>query len=285
MEFIQQYYQSFSKAAMQHLVNILGPRGVTIAFTIFSTTYELLHAIALFNWRILGSIIDEFSSVGNLWVFHSENQTPIPYQVFGDHPESAKWFYNKNVNTLYESMNCISDRCPPTTCAKLPWIMSHLSLIEKDSEGNEITKNEWFLDEWASHFYLTVYDSFSVSPKVILNCWSLNSGIWMDENKVYRLSVINKNGEHIEFNDINHALSEELTLKWRSILGLESLPLSASTSRSESIDEDSRSIDGDSRSIDEDAEEEGSEDDGDGDEDGDEDHSEIQEDQDHKSEE
>ena len=105
----------------------------------------------------------------------------------------------------------------------------------------------------------------------------------MDENKVYRLSVINKNGEHIEFNDINHALSEELTLKWRSILGLESLPLSASTSRSESID-------GDSQSIDEDAEEEGSEDDGDsgeydGDEDGDEDHSEIQEDQDHKSEE
>jgi hypothetical protein len=207
---------------MDFLVDSMGHRGLAFFICILSTLYDITYEVAKFNYRIIGSIVDEFSTVGNLWVYLTDNSHPLPYKVFKEHPKNARWFYNKNANTLYESLNCICDcSLPLVHCEKLPWRMSILSQVRTDS-NNDIIMQEHYLDEWASTFFMTVYDANVVPPNVLMQCWSLHSGVWMHPNADYtwRLHIINNHGDNITFNNINCLLDEEDKLLWKKALGL-----------------------------------------------------------------
>lgn len=232
MEFLYTYIETITTPTVSLFYSILGPKGVQFTISVLSWLYDIFNYIALINYRILGSIVDEFSTIGNLWVFIDNESKPLPYKVFNEHPCHVKWFYNKNVNSLYESINNISDRVSPSQlnytdeilCRKLPWIMSVLSHYEVDPSDNEIIRQEYYLDDWVSTFFMTVYDNILIPPNILINCWSLNSGVWFSGNQKWRLQIINRDGDSVTFDNINSTFSDNDMLKWRKCLGLESIP-------------------------------------------------------------
>lgn len=209
-------------------IRLLGPRSVALCVSVMSTLYDITYEFAKLNYRALKALAYEFTTIGNLWVFRDDNSQPIPYKVFKTHPENVKWFYNTLSNNLYESINYITDCSadPNNQSVKLPWRMSVLSQVKKDLSNNEVVLQEYFLDDWASNFFMNVYDAVTIPPNVITQCWSLNSGIWLwpDDNSFWRLQIIDRNGENITFDNVTGQFNEEDQLKWRRVLGLESSP-------------------------------------------------------------
>ncbi|NDG32363.1 hypothetical protein EB118_20090, partial [bacterium] len=82
-----------------------GPQFTALTIKILSYVYQLSHTVGSLFYRTFGAVIDEFSINGNLWVFRGCNTQPLPYKVFNHYPADARWFYNKNVNTLYEALS------------------------------------------------------------------------------------------------------------------------------------------------------------------------------------
>lgn len=209
-------------------IDLLGPRGVALCVSVISTFYYVTYEISKLFYRALNALIYEFSTIGNLWVFTTDNSHPIPYKVFKNHPENVKWFYDALSNNLYESLNFVSYRSSVINnhSVKLPWRMSVLSQVKTDVSKNEVVLQEYFLDDWASNFFMNVYDSVSIPPNVIIQCWSLNSRIWLltNDDSFWRLQIIDRNGENITFDNVTGQFNEEDQLKWRRVLGLESSP-------------------------------------------------------------
>ena len=210
--------------------SVIGPRGVAFSLSAFSTIYQITSYLGSLVYRTFGAVIDEFSTNGNIWVFLNSNTQPLPYKFFAEYPVNATWFYNRTSNTLYEALSPASriNSYVPMQSFKLPWIMSLVSCMSEDKKMT----NEWYLDDWASTFFMAT-DNYYISPKLVLACWSINSGVWFSDSDTVRLEIIDKNGEKVVFNNINASLSDTDAISWRKVLGLESTQLVHSDSGSD----------------------------------------------------
>lgn len=220
---IEHTLEEFLENSVHTLHRIIGPRGLALSIRILSTLYQVSYTVCSLFYRIFGAVIDEFSTNGNLWVFRGDNTQPLPYKVFAEYPVDATWFYNQNANALYEALSAEARTSSyvPLHSVKLPWIMSLLSCRILNENGGITAETEWYLDDWASSFFMTT-DAHLISPKIILACWSIQSGVWFSDSDVVCLEVIDRNGERVVFNNINTTMTDTEELLWRKTLGLES---------------------------------------------------------------
>jgi hypothetical protein len=239
---IENVLEDFLKKSVHTLHRIIGPRGLALSIRILSTLYQVSYTVCSLFYSTVSAVIDEFSTNGNLWVFRGNNTQPLPYKVFSKYPVDATWFYNQNANILYEALSAEAQTSSyvPLHSVKLPWIMSVLSCRIMNDSGGVAAETEWYLDDWASTFFMAT-DAHVISPKIILACWSIKSGVWFSNSDVIRLEVIDRNGDRVVFENINAQMTDAEVILWRKTLGLESLPPNAEETSGNEADTESNS--------------------------------------------
>ena len=176
-EFFDTFTRQITNDIGKFANNVLGPRGIAFSLWVVSSIYSVSLAIGNVAWRTFGAVLDEFSTNGNIWIFADSKTTPLPYKVFNECPEFAKWFYNSQANSLYESISSRVNSYFLTSPTKLPWIMSVVSCEKLNSDGEYKSSGEWYLDSWVSEFFMSVHENYYIDPRIILSCWSIQSGI------------------------------------------------------------------------------------------------------------
>ena len=219
------YYTNYTQNVTNTVASILTPRGVAFCLTLAGTMYDMYKFTLNTTGRVLGSVIDEFSTSGNLWIFFGDETRPIPYKVCATPPQGVSWVYNKISNTLFERQSGPVGSSTPfsyleTNPCKLPWIMTVATTYGVDESGNNVKTAEYYLDEWLSDFFVDIHEKTDIPPRILLSCWALNSGIWFENDRVVRLEVMDKNAETYVFENINSELNSSDMPRWRNVLNL-----------------------------------------------------------------
>ena len=176
-----------------HVVQVLGPvwsaRLISLT-TIFVETFADMFA---FGRKIGHSTVHWLSGSSKTWVFMRENVGPLPSCAVKDYITNSNvtWHFDLSDMTLnYVDENYESNENEVIDIRHLPWLSAKIVF----SGGGE-----YDIDTFCSNFTFIAPRNVKPTPKLILSCWSVSSGVWLLPGQDARFVIINNDGEEETF--------------------------------------------------------------------------------------
>jgi hypothetical protein len=181
-----------------HVVHVLGPvwsaRLISLT-TIFVETFADAFA---FGRKVGHGVIHWLSGSSRTWVFMRDNIGPFPSSAVNDYKNNSNvtWHFDlSEMGLTYVDPNFDNDNeneHPENVIIEpqqLPWLSAKIVY-------NDV---EYDIDTFNSEFNFVAPRGVKPTPKLILNCWSIWSGIWLMPGHDARFEIINHEGEEESF--------------------------------------------------------------------------------------
>lgn len=215
-----------------HVVQVLGPvwsaRLISLT-TIFIETFADMFA---FGRKLGHSTVHWLGGSSRTWVFMRENVGPLPSCAVKDYITNSNvtWRFDLSDTTLnYVDENYESNENEVIDIRHLPWLSAKIVF----SGGGEHD-----IDTFCSNFVFIAPRNVKPTPKLILSCWSVLSGIWLLPGQDARFVIINQDGEEETF--FIHSRPSTEVDRWSDIFEINDEEEEASeSSENESDSEDS----------------------------------------------
>jgi hypothetical protein len=179
-----------------HVVNVLGPvwsaRLISLT-TIFVETFADAFA---FGRKLGHGAVHWLSGSSKTWVFMRDNIGPFPSSAVKNYKNNSNvtWHFDLSETGLtYVDPNFDNEEANNENVIiepqQLPWLSA--KIVYKDGE--------YEIDDFTSEFNYVSPRGVKPTPKLILNCWSIWSGIWLMPSQDARFEIINHDGEEESF--------------------------------------------------------------------------------------
>ena len=174
---------------MNVLVNIIGitwtVRLINVSAFLLDTTKKSFN----FGMRVTNTILHFIDGTSNTWVFFRDNIGPIPASLVNGYANSPdiSWEYNLNLNSIVcRNIENIEDYDIDSVLISrsMPWLYAQIMF----------TGGSYNIDSFISNFSVNSPQHINPTPKLIANCWSLNSGAWLLPSQNPSLEIIDNNG-------------------------------------------------------------------------------------------
>ena len=199
-----------------HVVQVLGPvwsaRLISLT-TIFIETFADMFA---FGRKLGHGTVHWLGGSSSIWVFMRENVGPLPSSAVENYRTNpnVSWHFDLSDTTLsytdpaHEYPDGENVIVEPN---RLPWLSAKVVF----SGGNE-----YDLDEFGSDFHFIAPRGVKPTPKLILNCWSIWSKVWLLPGQDARFVIINEDGEEETF--FIHSRPSTEVDRWSDIFEIDS---------------------------------------------------------------
>ena len=174
---------------MNVLVNIIGitwtVRLINVSAFLLDTTKKSFN----FGMRVTNTLLHFIDGTSNTWVFFRDNIGPIPASLVNGYANSPdiSWEYNLNLNSIVcRNIENIEDYDIDSVLISrsMPWLSAQIMF----------TGGSYNIDSFISNFSVNSPQHINPTPKLIANCWSLNSGAWLLPSQNPSLEIIDNNG-------------------------------------------------------------------------------------------
>ena len=174
---------------MNVLVNTIGitwaVRLINVSAFLLDTTKKSFN----FGMRVTNTLLHFIDGTSNTWVFLRDNIGPIPASLVNGYANSPdiSWEYNLNLNSIVcRNIENIEDYDIDSVLISrsMPWLSAQIMF----------TGGSYNIDSFISNFSVNSPQHINPTPKLIANCWSLNSGAWLLPSQNPSLEIIDNNG-------------------------------------------------------------------------------------------
>jgi hypothetical protein len=217
---------------MNVLVNIVGitwtVRLINVSAFLLDTTKKSFN----FGMRVTNTLLHFIDGTSNTWVFFRDNIGPIPASLVNGYANSPdiSWEYNLNLNSIVcRNIENIEDYDIDSVLISrsMPWLSAQIMF----------TGGSYNIDSFISNFSVNSPQHINPTPKLIANCWSLNSGAWLLPSQNPSLEIIDNNGNTQLFNIYDRTQGD--SDRWLALYNDAEESLEEESSEEESPEEES----------------------------------------------
>jgi hypothetical protein len=179
-----------------HVVHVLGPVWSTRLISLTTIFVETFADAFAFGRKVGHGFVHWLSGSSKTWVFMRDNIGPFPSSAVHNYQTNSNVTWHFDVadagltfvdpNFDNEEENNENVIIEPN---QLPWLSAKIVY----------DKGEYEIDEFTSEFNYVAPSGVKPTPKLILNCWSIWSGIWLMPGQDARFEIINHDGEEESF--------------------------------------------------------------------------------------
>lgn len=179
-----------------HVVHVLGPVWSTRLISLTTIFVETFADMFAFGRKVGHGFVHWLSGSSGRWVFMRDNIGPFPSSAVYDYRinSNVTWHFDvADVGLTFVDPNFDNDEENNENVIiepnQLPWLSA--KIVYKGGE--------YEIDDFTSEFNYVSPRGVKPTPKLILNCWSIWSGIWLMPGQDARFEIINHDGEEESF--------------------------------------------------------------------------------------
>lgn len=196
-----------------HVVNVLGPVWSARIISLTTIFVEILADTFAFGRKLGHSTVHWLSGASRVWLFMRENIGPLPSSAVANFETNSNvtWTFDlSNMTLRYVDETYESSENEIIDIRRLPWLSAKIII-----NGG----NEYELDTFGSNFRFIAPRSVKPTPKLLLSCWSVWSGIWLLPGQDARFEIINEDGEEETF--FIHSRPSNEVDRWSDLFEIE----------------------------------------------------------------
>lgn len=165
---------------------------------LFNALYDITTGLYATGKTVMKDMYDYMTGKHNTWYFLNDRAGPLPAAVVSDNT-GVEWVYHLPTNTL-------AHNSPTTFVYNIFWLSAELTA----------RSTRYSLDDFIHSLSYKAPADIYPTPKLLMNMWSLHSGIWLSAADTPVLHIITSEGDEVSIDITNYTRQT-----WYRLLGVD----------------------------------------------------------------